>query len=98
MNDLEDISNDDLVQFLLYGHDSLTFFENQLVIKATIKFIKDSDPDPTQSFTILIDTRFFLFFFCFLDFNLFFHCLYVSEIRCFYHLTELTSLHLRKPR
>ena len=47
MNDLEDISNNDLVQLLLYGHDSLTYFENQLVIKATIKFIKDSNRFPT---------------------------------------------------
>jgi len=47
MNDLEDISNKDLVQLLLYGHDSLTYFENQLVIKATIKFIKDSNRFPT---------------------------------------------------
>ena len=47
MNGLEDISNDNLVQLLLYGHDSFTLFENQLVMKSTIQFIKDTDHFPT---------------------------------------------------
>lgn len=47
LNDLEDISNDQLVLLLLYGHESLTYYENRLVIKSTIKFIKDSSHFPT---------------------------------------------------
>ena len=41
-NNLTPYSNVTLVKILLYGHDALSNNENYSIIKATIKFIKDS--------------------------------------------------------
>ena len=47
LNDLEDITDVNLVKLLLYGHDSFNYFENKIVIKATIQYLKDSGHFPT---------------------------------------------------
>ena len=47
LNDLEDITDVNLAKLLLYGHDSFNFFQNMIVIKATIQYLKDSGHFPT---------------------------------------------------
>ena len=47
LNDLDNITNDQLVHLLLYGHDSLDFYENKLVLKHTIRFLRSSARFPT---------------------------------------------------
>ena len=41
--DLVNISNDQMVSLLLYGHVSLKSVENQIVLKSTIAYLKSSD-------------------------------------------------------
>ena len=40
LNDLHDFGDCQMVHFLLYGHTKLNFIENQVVLKATMKFIE----------------------------------------------------------
>ena len=47
LNDLEEITDVNLVKLLLYGHVSFNLFENKTVIKATIQYLKDSEHFPT---------------------------------------------------
>ena len=47
LNDLEEITEVNLVKLLLYGHDSFNLFENKIVIKATIQYLKGSGLFPT---------------------------------------------------
>ena len=42
LNDLDNIENDGLVKFLLYGHDRLNTHENNFLLKRTLTFIKNS--------------------------------------------------------
>ena len=39
LNDLDNISDRNMVHLLLYGHEKLNCIENRVVLKATINFI-----------------------------------------------------------